>query len=119
MHSALLLASEGEIKAHDLRFNSAPGESKTAPLDIISSQLQRLFCEAPPNMHHQLEELIVRHAFAFCSSNQVQTAKLLGMSRNALRTLLKRFNVLNAETEPVTYEDLDSLDDDNSYPAVN
>lgn len=122
MHAALLLASAGEIQARDLRFTIMPtasGESSAAPLDLISSQLQRLFCEPPPNLHQQLEELTVRHAFTFCGNNQVQTAKLLGMSRNALRTLLKRFGLINTETDAVSYEDLNSLEDNEPSHSVN
>lgn len=119
MHAALLLASDGEINARDLRFTHSPGESGSSPQTIIAKQLQRLFSEPPPGLHQQLEELIVRDAFAFCGSNQVQTAKLLGMSRNALRTLLKRFSLINPESESAAFEDLTSLADDDTYPAVN
>lgn len=114
MHAALLLALDGEIQPRDLRFSSASNESKAGPLDLISSQLQRLFSEQPPNLHQQLEELTVRHAFTFCGNNQVQTAKLLGISRNALRTLLKRFGLINTETDAASFEDNDALDGDES-----
>ena len=118
MHAALLLASDGEIQTRDLRFASASGDSQGAPLDLISSQLQRLFYEQPANLHQQLEELTVRHAFTFCANNQVQTAKLLGISRNALRTLLKRFGLINAETDAVGDENQDSLEGGESYSVA-
>lgn len=119
MHAAVLLASDGEIQTRDLRFSIGPGESPAGPLDLISSELQRLFREPPPNLHQQLEELTVRRAFAFCGNNQVHTAKLLGISRNVLRTLLKRFGLISTEADSAGYEDLDALDDDESYLAVN
>lgn len=118
MHAALLLASDGEIQTRDLRFASASGDSQGAPLDLISSQLQRLFYEQPANLHQQLEELTVRHAFTFCANNQVQTAKLLGISRNALRTLLKRFGLINAETDAVGDENQDSLEGGEPYSVA-
>jgi sigma-54-specific transcriptional regulator len=36
----------------------------------------------------------VRQAFHHCRENQVQTARLLGITRNTLRTLLKRHGLL-------------------------
>ncbi len=38
--------------------------------------------------------MIVRRAFAYCGGNQVHSAKLLGISRNVLRTHLKRFGLI-------------------------
>ncbi len=122
MHSALLLASDDVIRAHDLRFTVVPtaaGEAPSAPFDMISAQLQRLFSAPPPNLHQQLEELTVRRAFTFCRNNQVQTAKLLGISRNVLRTLLKRFGLIVVEADPTGFDELGSLDDDESCPAMN
>jgi sigma-54 dependent transcriptional regulator len=100
VHAAVLLASDGEIHARDLRFTNLTGAAANAsPLDLISFQLQRLFCEPPPNLHRRLEELTVRRAFVFCGHNQVHTAKLLGMSRNVLRKLLKRFGLIDLHAE--------------------
>ena len=121
IHAALLLASGGEIKTHDLRFStvlSASSGSRAGPLDVISAELQRLFCTPPPNLHQELEALTVRRAFAFCGDNQVHTAKLLGLSRSVLRTLLKRFGLISTETDPAGDDELDALDDDSSRPAV-
>jgi sigma-54 dependent transcriptional regulator len=121
IHSALFLASEKEVRAHDLRFTSVTStanEAMAAPIDIISGQLEKLFVAPPDHLHQQLEELTVRRAFSFCGNNQVQTARLLGISRNVLRTLLKRFGLINAEAD-AGYEDLQSLDGDESPHAVN
>ena len=122
IHAAVLLASDGEIRTRDLRFSNLPGEfggSNASPLDLIGSQLQRLFCDPPPDLHRRLEELTIRRAFLFCGNNQVQTAKLLGISRNVLRKLLKRFGLINMP-DGAYDDDLDALDDDeDSLPAVN
>ncbi|HMN46115.1 MAG TPA: sigma-54 dependent transcriptional regulator [Povalibacter sp.] len=122
IHAALLLASNGEIRTRDLRFSTlatGSGDAGTAPLDVITAQLQRLFSDPPTHLHQQLEELTVRRAFAYCGNNQVQTARLLGISRNVLRTLLKRFGLIAAEADPSGFDELDSLDDDESVPAMN
>ncbi|MDR2091713.1 MAG: hypothetical protein LBP58_00090 [Azoarcus sp.] len=42
-----------------------------------------------------MEEILVRQAFARCNGNQIKTAALLGISRNVVRALLKRFGLLN------------------------
>ncbi len=42
----------------------------------------------------KLETLIVHQAFAYVRSNQVHGAALLGISRNLMRTLLKRHGLL-------------------------
>jgi transcriptional regulator with AAA-type ATPase domain len=46
------------------------------------------------DLFHTVEALLVRRAFARCRDNQVQTARLLGITRNTLRTLLKRHGLL-------------------------
>jgi sigma-54-specific transcriptional regulator len=115
LHAAVLLASDGEIHARDLRFTNLPGAagpSTASPLDLISFQLQRLFAEPPPNLHRRLEELLIRRAFVFCGQNQVHTAKLLGMSRNVLRKLLKRFGLIDGEPD-ADFDDLHSLDNES------
>jgi sigma-54-specific transcriptional regulator len=103
VHSALLTARDGVIRPENLRFAQsalvpAPAASAagTDPFDIIGAQLERLFAAAPPNLYERLEELIVRRSFAHSGNNQVHAARVLGISRNILRTLLKRFGLIAA-----------------------
>jgi DNA-binding protein Fis len=64
-------------------------------MDIIAQQLRRLFAEYANEPHFdQLENLIVNEAYAHVKSNQVHGAALLGISRNVMRTLLKRHGLL-------------------------
>jgi len=122
VHVALLLASDGVIRAPDLRFTHLPGtggHSKAGPFDLIEFQLQQLFSAPPPDLHRRLQELTVRRAFIYCSRNQVHTAKLLGISRNVLRKLLKRFGLINVAADPIELGDLSELDDDESHHTVN
>lgn len=75
--------------------------SEQALRDIAGS-LKALFSEkAFTNLYDQLEKLIVDEAYGFNRHNQVHTAHQLGISRNVLRTLLKRHGYL-AETNEVT-----------------
>lgn len=73
-----------------------PPNTLDDPLSIIAQQLRRLFTEQGDGAHFEtLESLIVHQAFAYVRSNQVHGAALLGISRNVMRTLLKRHGLLN------------------------
>lgn len=65
------------------------------PMKLIAIQLKRLFEEQGDGPHfNNLESLIVHEAFHYVRSNQVHAASLLGISRNVMRTLLKRHGLL-------------------------
>lgn len=65
------------------------------PMDIIAKQLKRIFSEYGDGPHFDnLERLLVHEAFAHVRANQVHSAALLGISRNVMRTLLKRHGLL-------------------------
>jgi len=75
---------------------AAPSNAKDDPLAVIALQLRRLFTEYGDGSHFEaLESLIVHQAFAYVRSNQVHGAALLGISRNVMRTLLKRHGLLS------------------------
>jgi transcriptional regulator with AAA-type ATPase domain len=79
--------------AATLTRTSAPSSGENA-LDALLPLLERLFNAPPSGLFPKLEELILRRAFDFCHGNQVQSARLLGISRNVLRTHLKRFQLI-------------------------
>jgi len=56
--------------------------------------LVELFEQNVPHLYESLTETIVRAAYRYCKSNQVQTARLLGISRNILRSQLKNFGLI-------------------------
>jgi DNA-binding NtrC family response regulator len=56
----------------------------------LSGLLARLFQTPGGRLLERLEGEIVGEAFRFAGQNQVRTATLLGISRNVLRTLLKK-----------------------------
>jgi len=105
IHSALLTSREGVIRPDNLRFPATPQLSSPAPgnsadpLETIARQLQRLFASPPPNLYARLEELIVREGYAHSGGNQLKTSRLFGISRNILRTQLKRFGIISAAAE--------------------
>lgn len=70
-------------------------EKLADPLAVIKFQLGRLFAEFGNGPHFEkLESLIIHQAFLHAGSNQVHGATLLGISRNVMRTLLKRHGLL-------------------------
>jgi DNA-binding NtrC family response regulator len=79
-----------------------PGEEAPpqAPLDAIASHLRRSFATPGESLFDDLESLIVTEAYQRCGGNQVQTALLLGITRNVLRTLLKRHGLLQDTSVP-------------------
>ena len=65
------------------------------PFAVIAKQLRILFNDRSiKNLNDRLEKLIVDEAFLFNRFNQVHTSHQLGISRNVLRTLLKRHGYL-------------------------
>lgn len=77
--------------------HSQASTSSDEPMVIIAQQLRRLFVKYGDDAHFEkLEKLVVTEAFAYVKSNQVHGAALLGISRNVMRTLLKRYGFLDA-----------------------
>ena len=106
VHFALLVASDQEIRPEHLKLNGAvalpasaaaqPPVSETTPLEEIGSALRKLFESGSENVFNDLEQTIVAEAFRYTGANQVRAAGVLGISRNVLRTLLKRHALIDA-----------------------
>ena len=60
----------------------------------LESSLQRLFEQSPPKLFDIIEETVIRSAYQFSEENQVQTARLLDISRNVLRHKLSLYGML-------------------------
>lgn len=86
---------QGPLNGSDNNSGNGSGSSDD-PMTAIAKQLRRLFTEQGDSDHFdKLESLIVHEAFAHVRSNQVHGAALLGISRNVMRTLLKRHGLLS------------------------
>ncbi len=99
LHNAVLLSSEPLITAGQLQFGVLNATSPVAvtaePLDeFIRLQLQD---QRSPVFQRVLSSL-VRNAFELTEGNQIQTAALLGISRNTLRTQLAHLGVIKPRT---------------------
>jgi sigma-54-specific transcriptional regulator len=102
IHRALLVCDGNElhpshlnlplIHAANERFASA-NQAEAKPCG-----LERVFAELFEQEHDELHDFVLRklvlQAYEHTRQNQVQAAKLLGISRNVLRTQLKHFGVI-------------------------
>jgi len=97
IHHALLVCHDNLVRPSDLHL--APLQPKgTIASPVVNSPLENLLVELfeqnAPNLFETLTETIVRAAYHYCKNNQVQTARLLGISRNILRSQLKNFGLI-------------------------
>jgi len=92
IHHALLVCRENVVRPEDLRLSplklrittSAPAQ----PFEALHEALLEVFETGRPNLYADIDMAITRTAYEFCHRNQVQTARLLGISRNILRAKL-------------------------------
>jgi sigma-54-specific transcriptional regulator len=124
IHFALIVCRERTIRADDLRLVGAlhrsrsskpsPPAAEAAPRPLaavvpignepkaapqspeqrLRHLLQEMMEQATPELFDTVEQTLVRSAFDWCDQNQVQSAKVLGISRNILRTHLKRLGLI-------------------------
>jgi sigma-54 dependent transcriptional regulator len=99
IHHALLVCKHGEIAAEDLGvFTPAHSldSERTRPDShaALEAALLGLFEQNVPNLHEHIESSVMRAAYRYCHKNQLQTARLLGVSRNVVRARLIQFGEL-------------------------
>jgi aliphatic sulfonates family ABC transporter substrate-binding protein len=96
VHHALLVCKHGLVQADDLGISALRNESEGvdpgAPgKDPLDAALSQLFEQNLPNLHDHIESAVMRAAYRYCHNNQLQTARLLGVSRNVVRARLIQF----------------------------
>ncbi len=84
------------IATHDAQASASPQSAPSAARRALGGALEAMLAEGAPCLFHSVEEALVRAAFAHVAENQVQAARTLGVTRNTLRTLLKRYGLLAA-----------------------
>ena len=103
IHYALLVASGQQIRPEHLKLNGVVlasfGSGRSAAserdrLHALRQGLRELFAAPGEALFNELEQLIVEESFRECGFNQVRSAAMLGISRNVLRTLLKKHGLL-------------------------
>ena len=101
IHRASLVCRNNLVEAGDLALAHQPAAfAPLAPggdvpgVDAIRPVLSRLFASNEPELMDRLIDVIVTEAFAYSQENQVKTATLLGVTRNVIRTYLKRAGII-------------------------
>lgn len=103
IHFALLVSSGQQIRPEDLKLNGAVTTPSFRPqsapaergrLHALRQALRELFEKPGESLFNELEHLVVEEAYRECGFNQVRSAAMLGISRNVLRTLLKKHGML-------------------------
>lgn len=104
IHHGLLICRRGVLLAEDLQLSSlglqrrpaGEAQAEATPLQALETALSGLFQQQGDQLYERIEETVVRAAFEFCHRNQVQAARLLGISRNVLRARLIRHGDISA-----------------------
>jgi sigma-54-specific transcriptional regulator len=96
IHRALLVCPGNRLRPEDFKLSGVRTleQGPSVSTASLENALQRLCEQAPPKLFEILEETIIRTAFEFCEENQVQTARLLDISRNVLRHKLGLYGML-------------------------
>ncbi|MGC4093131.1 MAG: sigma 54-interacting transcriptional regulator [Polyangiaceae bacterium] len=95
LHQALLVCRGARITVSDLRLTALPtlpaaphvGSRARTPEALLPA-LNELFEAGLPNLWDSIERTVFKAAYEYCERNQVQTARLLGISRNVVRARL-------------------------------
>lgn len=106
IHHALLVCRENTVRPEDLHLSSLrarPASSASAeplagstanPVEKLRDALLALFEEERPYLYGAIDAAVIKVAYEFCHRNQLQTAKLLGVSRNIVRARLIEYGEL-------------------------
>ena len=96
VHRALLVCPGNRLRPEDFKLSGVRvlGNSPAVSTSSLESSLLRLCEQAPPKLFDIIEETVIRTAFQFCEENQVQTARVLDISRNVLRHKLSLYGML-------------------------
>ncbi|KAB2970638.1 MAG: sigma-54-dependent Fis family transcriptional regulator [Zoogloea sp.] len=107
IHHALLIARNALLRPEDLYLSSlglereaepeaAPGNSQDEALGQLEKALVGLFEACHEDIFDKIEEVVMRTAYHYCHCNQVQAARLLGVSRNVIRARLIKIGAISA-----------------------
>lgn len=110
IHHAVLVCQGDLIEPSHLQlstlFISSAPRSNSPHSGALEQALTDLFEQDLPDLYHQLEHTIMRTAYQYCQKNQLQTARLLGISRNIVRARLLQYGELKANKAITVTRDL-------------
>jgi DNA-binding NtrC family response regulator len=106
IHYAMLVCRNGRVEVADLQFPAltlrrpehdapavTPASAPAGPAPSLEQALMELFQQAPAGLWQHIEETVFRTAYEFCEGNQVQTSRLLDLSRNIVRARTAQFGI--------------------------
>jgi sigma-54-specific transcriptional regulator len=96
IHRALLVCPGDTLRAGDFKLSGLKTQTPAPAISTLSLEnAVKALCEqSPPKLFELIEETVIRTAFDYCEQNQVQTARLLDISRNVLRHRLTIYGML-------------------------
>ncbi|WP_095159788.1 sigma-54-dependent Fis family transcriptional regulator [Pseudomonas sp. Irchel 3E13] len=105
IHHALLVCRQqvvqpGDLHLVDMRPMGVRVEEHALPLRLpaappdLEAALTALFEQNIPELYEHIEETVFRTAYRFCHGNQLQTGRLLNISRNIVRARLEKIGEL-------------------------
>jgi sigma-54 dependent transcriptional regulator len=106
IHRAILIRRDSIIRPEDLNLSSlrsrvnALSLSRTKPGDpaeALKNALVDFFQQGGGAVAETIEAYVIRTAYEFCHRNQLETARLLGISRNVVRARLLRCGELTGK----------------------
>ncbi|MEA2700931.1 MAG: sigma-54 dependent transcriptional regulator [Myxococcales bacterium] len=105
IHHALLVSRQQRIEADDLRLavlapSQASASRPAGAIAALAAALEALYEEGGADLFGRVEELVMRTAYSHCDRNQLETARLLGISRNVVRARLIQYGDLKGPLRP-------------------
>ncbi|MEL5664985.1 sigma-54-dependent Fis family transcriptional regulator [Serratia ureilytica] len=94
LHNAVLLSQEGPIAPQQLRLTQRLTDHGGGGDDAIDRFVQQQLQGDGTQLYQRVLDALVRNAFERSGGNQLQTAALLGVSRNTLRTHLAHLGLI-------------------------
>jgi sigma-54 dependent transcriptional regulator len=112
VHRAVVTCHDGRVDVHDLKLREpsqrhAPQPPSPLPGEALDHVLEDIFKTGRPDPYHHIESAVVMAAYRYCGENQVQAARLLGITRNVLRTRLAKLGIIQGRGDrPSTHSSL-------------
>lgn len=102
VHHAILVCHDSAIEPEDLRLTtllpkahgSVPPPPPARPDEALERALLELFEQDLPDLYQHVERALLVQAYRYCDRNQLETARLLGISRNVVRARLLQYGEL-------------------------
>lgn len=110
LHNAVLLTQESQIPPHRLKLIAPKSDNVTnshitnnnitndnaADDDALALFIRSQLEKETPRLFQKITDALIQHAFSMNNNNQQQTAAMLGISRNTLRTHLANLGLIKS-----------------------